>query len=85
MTIPIQEVFTYPHKSHTLRVDDGQVVLGDSTIIGGASFQWALLDDTGTVMATGRNALTDEQYAAWGEDDSYVARCVAANVGLVPL
>jgi len=81
MTIPIQEVFTYPNKSHTLRVNEGQVELNT-----GASFAAALLDDSGDVtQKLGRVYLTDEQYADWGIDDSVVAEAVALNLGLVPI
>lgn len=81
MTIPIQEVFTFPQKSRTLRVDDGQVDLGV-----GASFAATLLDDNGIVTVNcGRVRLTDMQYAAWTDDDTEVARMVARNIGLVPI
>jgi len=81
MTIPIQEVFTYPKKSHTLRVDEGQVELNS-----GASFSAALLNDDGAVtQRLGRVALTDIQYANWGTDDTAVAKAIATNLGLVPL
>lgn len=28
--------------------------------------------------------LTPEQFAAWGQDDDYFARCIAQNLGLFP-
>lgn len=80
MNIPIQQVFTFPRKSSTLRVDDGQVELGV-----GASFGAALLDDNGTVtVSCGRVRLTDAQYASWLSNDEEIARMVAENLGLVP-
>lgn len=81
MVIPITPVRTYPGTAHSLRVSFGQVELGE-----GASFQWELLDANGAVVAgPDRVALTDEQYNAWGDDDTDVAYAVAANVGVEPV
>lgn len=33
----------------------------------------------------GNDSLTEEQFAAWGEDDTYFANCIAENLGLVPV
>lgn len=32
----------------------------------------------------GQSALTPEQFASWGPDDGYFARCILENVGLKP-
>lgn len=33
----------------------------------------------------GNESLTDEQFANWGEDDQYFARCIVENLGLNPI
>lgn len=81
MNIPIQPVSTFPGTAVELRVDYGMVELDV-----GASFQWALLDVNGNVVAgPGRLPLTDQQYLDWAEDDSVVAKAIAANVGVTPI
>lgn len=81
MIIPIQPVQAFPASGVALRVDDGRVDLGN-----GANFEWALLDANNNIVGgPDRNALTEEQYAAWNTDDSDVAKAVATNLGLVPV
>lgn len=36
-------------------------------------------------LASGTGRLTPEQFAKWGADDSYCARCIAENTGLTPI
>ena len=80
MIINIKPVPCFPTTATQLRVDDGQINLGV-----GANFQWALLDANSNLVAgPGRSPLTDAQYAGWTGDDSYVAGCVATNLGLTP-
>ena len=80
MTIPIIPVPCFPATATQLRVDDGRVNLGV-----GANFQWALLDaNNALVSGPGRNALSDQQYNSWTGDDLFVAKSVAANLGLTP-
>ena len=33
----------------------------------------------------GNDSLTPEQFAGWGTDDQYFARCIAENLGLTPV
>jgi hypothetical protein len=33
----------------------------------------------------GNDSLTEEQFAAWGSDDTYFANCIAQNLGLTPV
>lgn len=33
-------------------------------------------------LASGVKALTKEQFAAWGSDDAYAAKCIVAAIGL---
>ena len=81
MIISIVPVPAYPYTAVSLRVDDGQVVLGV-----GANFQALLFDaDNRPASIPTRVPLTDEQYADWTGDDIYVAKCVAWNMGLTPI
>jgi hypothetical protein len=44
---------------------------------------WQLLDDEGKQLAQGNYTLTEEQFASWGTDNSYVNECVADAIGVV--
>ena len=78
MIIDIKPVPAYPSEATQIRVDDGHVRLEH-----GANFQAMLLDAGGAVASNPtRVPLTDEQYANWTGDDTYVAQCVAHNMGL---
>jgi hypothetical protein len=79
MIIPIQQVSTWPTPATQLRVDGGYVTLGT-----GAAFGATLLDSNGNAVSQVKSvSLTDSQYAAWTGDDTFVAECVAQNLGLV--
>ena len=80
MNISIKPVPCFPSTATMLVVDDGHVQLGST-----ANFQWHLLsDDNVVVSGPERCALTQKQYAAWGDDDSDVVRFIAENIGVVP-
>lgn len=80
MILPIVPVPCFRGPAVSLSVDAGIVNLGL-----GAAFPTALLNAEGDVVAqTGTVALTPEQYAAWGSDDTQVAAALAANLGLTP-
>lgn len=80
MTIDIVPVSSFPAQATKLRVDGGRVLLGE-----GASFAYQLLTAAGLPASPeGRVDLTPAQYAAWTGDDSFVAECVAENLGLTP-
>lgn len=38
-----------------------------------------------SIGMSGHCELTPEQFAAWGKDDDWFARCIAQNLGLFPL
>jgi hypothetical protein len=42
-------------------------------------------NETKSFGLNGNDSLTEEQFAAWGEDDTYFANCIAENLGLVPV
>jgi hypothetical protein len=42
-------------------------------------------NETESYGLNGNDSLTEEQFAAWGEDDVYFANCIAENLGLVPV
>ena len=80
MIISIEAVGGWPKLGVSLRVDDVSVKLSET-----ANVQWAILDEDGKITAgPARASLTPEQYNAWGEDDGWVATCIAENLGLVP-
>jgi hypothetical protein len=39
-----------------------------------------LLTDEGKQLAQGNYTLTEEQFAAWGQDNNYVNECVAEAI-----
>jgi hypothetical protein len=43
---------------------------------------WQLLTDEGKQLSQGNYSLTEEQFAAWGQDNSYVNECVADAIGV---
>jgi len=46
---------------------------------------YELKTEEGTVLTNGNYTLTEEEFAAWGTDNSYVAECVANAIGVVIL
>ena len=43
---------------------------------------YELKTDEGTVLSNGNYTLTEEEFAAWGFDNEYVAECVASAIGV---
>ena len=43
---------------------------------------WQLLTEDGKVVADDNYTLTEEEFAAWGQDNNYVNECVAAAIGV---
>ena len=43
---------------------------------------WQLLTEEGLQLAQGNYNLTEEQFAAWGQDNSYVNQCVADAINV---
>jgi hypothetical protein len=41
-----------------------------------------LKTDEGTVLTNGNYTLTEDEFAAWGTDNEYVAECVAKAIGV---
>ena len=44
---------------------------------------YELKTDEGTVLTNGNYTLTEQEFAAWGEDNSWVETCVANAIGVV--
>lgn len=73
--------------ANQLEVRVSSYVLGQS-----ATAFWALqsLDTSDperpvtTELAHGNSDLTTDQFSAWGQDDSYFANAIAANIGVTP-
>ena len=43
---------------------------------------YELKTDEGTVLSNGNYTLTEEEFAGWGTDNSYIAECVANAIGV---
>ena len=46
---------------------------------------YELKTDEGTVLTNGNYTLTEQEFAAWGFDNEYVAECVANAIGVTIL
>jgi hypothetical protein len=44
---------------------------------------YELKTDEGAVLSNGNYTLTEEEFAAWGEDNTWVEQCVANAIGVV--
>jgi hypothetical protein len=56
------------------------LVLNFSTEATTCQTYWQLLTDEGKQLAQGNYTLTEEQFAAWGQDNNYVNQCVAEAI-----
>jgi hypothetical protein len=56
------------------------LVLNFSTEATTCTTYWQLLTDEGKQLAQGNYTLTEEQFAAWGQDNNYVNECVAEAI-----
>jgi hypothetical protein len=43
---------------------------------------YELKTEEGTVLSNGNYTLTEEEFAGWGTDNSYIAECVANAIGV---
>jgi hypothetical protein len=59
------------------------LVLPFQTSATSCSTYYKLCDADGKQLAEGNIALTEEQFTAWGTDNSYVSDIVIAELGLV--
>ena len=48
-----------------------------------ATTYYQLLTEEGTQLRQGNYTLTEEEFAAWGTDNTYVNQCVADAIGVV--
>jgi hypothetical protein len=46
---------------------------------------YELKTDEGTVLSNGNYTLTEQEFAAWGEDNAWVEQCVAKAIGVTIL
>jgi len=46
---------------------------------------YELKSDEGKVLSNGNYTLTEEEFAGWGYDNEYVAKCVASAIGVTIL
>jgi hypothetical protein len=46
---------------------------------------YELKTDDGKVLSNGNYTLTEEEFKAWGNDNEWVAECVANSIGVVIL
>jgi len=43
---------------------------------------YSLITDEGKILSGGNYTLTEEEFAAWGTDNEWVAECVAKAIGV---
>jgi hypothetical protein len=48
-----------------------------------ATTYYQLLTEEGTQLRQGNYTMTEEEFAAWGTDNTYVNQCVADAIGVV--
>jgi hypothetical protein len=58
------------------------LVLNFATDATTATTYWQLLTEEGVQLSQGNYTLTEEQFAAWGQDNAYVNQCVAQEIGV---
>jgi hypothetical protein len=58
------------------------LVLNFETTATTCTTYWQLLTEDGKKLADDNYTLTDEQFAAWGQDNNYVNQVVAAAIGV---
>ncbi len=58
------------------------LVLNFSTDATTATTYYQLLTEDGKQLRQGNYTLTEEQFAAWGQDNAYVNECVAEEIGV---
>lgn len=90
MLIKIQPVTISPsYQTPAVTADYAQVQSADITMTppgASGSVMLGTVDGSGAfiVKSAGSTvAMTAAQYAAWGTDDTYAAKCFVANMGLV--
>ena len=61
------------------------LILGFTTDATTCTTYYELKTDEGTVLTNGNYTLTEEEFAAWGTDNEWVAECVANAIGVTIL
>lgn len=59
------------------------LILGFTTDATTCTTYYELKTDEGAVLTNGNYTLTQEEFAAWGTDNEWVAECVAKALGVV--
>jgi len=73
-----------PQVADYAQVSSATVILGQSasgSVVLGKLIEKVFTPMTGSTTV----AMTDEQYAKWGEDDEYAVACFILNMGLEPV
>jgi len=73
-----------PQVADYAQVSSATVILGQSasgSVVLGTLIEKVFTPMTGSTTV----AMTDEQYAKWGEDDEYAVACFILNMGLEPV
>jgi hypothetical protein len=78
MKIQISPVSVFPSIATQVEFLPAEIAYGQS-----ARCQYILQDEAGGNLTSARVEMTPEQYALWGDDDSYAADTFLANLGLV--
>ena len=61
------------------------LILGFQTDATTCTTYYELKSEEGTVLTNGNYTLTEEEFAAWGEDNTWVEQCVANAIGVTIL
>jgi len=78
MQIQISPVSVFPSTATQVEFLPAEITFGQS-----ARCQYILQDADGANLTSAWVEMTPEQYALWGDDDSYAADTFLANLGLV--
>jgi hypothetical protein len=78
MKIQITPVSVFPATATQVEFLPAEITFGQS-----ARCQYILQDESGANLTSAWVEMTPEQYALWGDDDSYAAETFLANLGLV--
>lgn len=61
------------------------LILGFETSATTCTTYYELKTEEGTVLTNGNYTLTEEEFRAWGEDNTWVEQCVANAIGVTIL
>jgi hypothetical protein len=72
---------TFPLKAG-IATEMSVLILNFETSATTCTTYYELKSDEGAVLTNGNYTLTEDEFAAWGLDNKYVAECVASAIGV---